>query len=501
MTSRLLSTPATHSWSLTGLAEKAWTTTTGSLYGAGSGPLCRVAEAGAVAVLRNITEGSLHIYTPDQHYAFPEKHSPDSSSPAEIHVRNPTFWLRLATMGDLGFAESYMFGDIDCDLIKVFSVFLKNKSRLSSIQSSWLTRLFATPTRITSSRFINSTANTRANISAHYDLSNEMFVGFLSKDMTYSCGIYADLDADLQPSTPSTLSEYDDKVTSRDTKPRIEGDENEDPLYAAQMRKLHHLIRKADIRPGHRVLEIGSGWGSMAMLITSSVPGTTVDTLTLSVHQQTLARQRILEAGLQDRVTVHLMDYRHMPEEWKGKFDRVVSCEMIEAVGIEFLPTYWKMIDFALNEKTGAGCIQAITIPEARFADYASDEDFIRKWIFPGGILPTVELLVQSMAKGTQGRLVTESMCNIGPHYARTLRDWRIRFEDKFEEVIVPALKNQYPDVMNGPSGEEEIEVFRRKWVYYFCYCEIGFSARVLGDHIVSFTREGSTSFGCHVYD
>jgi len=239
----------------------------------------------------------------------------------------------------------------------------------------------------------------------------------------------------------------------------------------------------------------------MAMRICQTIPGTTVDTLTLSVQQQSLARQRIASAGLQDRIKVHLMDYRNMPSDWEGVFDRVVSIEMIEAVGAEFLARYWQIVDWAMKKKGGAGVVQVITIPEARFDRYLREIDFIRKWIFPGGFLPTLTLLLKTMQEGSGGRLIVDSVSNIGPHYARTLREWRRRFLDRFDSVVVPALKIEHPSVMTGPRGKQEIEVFKRKWIYYYCYCEVGFTTRTLGDHIISFTREGYQEYGCDVYE
>lgn len=202
------------------------------------------------------------------------------------------------------------------------------------------------------------------------------------------------------------------------------------------------------------------------------------------------------------RVRVHYMDYRRMPAEWAGTFDRVVSVEMVEAVGQEWLETYWKQIEWALKGGSGAGVVQGITIPEARFEDYVQDTDFIRKWIFPGGFLPTLTLLVDALARGSRGRLVVERVENIGPHYARTLRVWRASFERAFEAEIVPALQKRYPDTMGeGVEGAEEaIEMFRRKWVYYFSYCEAGFASRSLGDHIVTFTREGNVDYQYGAY-
>jgi cyclopropane fatty-acyl-phospholipid synthase-like methyltransferase len=193
--------------------------------------------------------------------------------------------------------------------------------------------------------------------------------------MTYSCAIYTELDADLKtadsPSKDTWASnnlfkQIEDKRSRFSPSSTPPPEYVADDLYFAQMRKLHHIIDKARIRPGHRVLEIGSGWGSMAIAIARRIPGTQVDSLTLSVAQRELAMQRIEEAGLSDRIRIHLCDYRAMPAEWEGKFDRLVSVEMMEAIGKEFMETYWEKVNWALNPKTGMGCVQCITLPEAR---------------------------------------------------------------------------------------------------------------------------------------
>ena len=188
--------------------------------------------------------------------------------------------------------------------------------------------------------------------------------------MTYSCAIFEDLDGDLQNGTQERgswsggegLERIGVKPTSSTT-PSIPPPPSHDSLHQAQLRKLRHIINKADIRPGNRVLEVGSGWGSLAIEAVR-LTGCTVDTITLSVHQQALAQQRIREEGFEDKITVHLMDYRAMPKEWDGAFDRFISVEMIEAVGREFLEKYWSMVDWALKRKGGVGVVQVITIPE-----------------------------------------------------------------------------------------------------------------------------------------
>ncbi|KAJ6621848.1 CFS1-like protein [Mycena sp. CBHHK59/15] len=458
--------------------------------------------------MQNITEGQLRVLTYSHIYSFPAVGAvtEESQTKAELRVANDAFWLRLCLMSDLGFAEAYMYGDVECDdLVSLFNIFLDNREKLSNLNSK-VSYLFTLPQKLTSYRFLNTIGNSRSNISAHYDISNEMFAGFLSQDMTYSCAIFEDLDGDMKNGVVRSEWSGGQGLRRLGQQPAVTSNavQTTDPdvheLYEAQIRKLSHIIDKAKIKPGNRVLEIGSGWGSMAMLIAQTVEGTTIDTLTLSVQQQTLARNRIAAAGLTDRITVHLMDYRDMPAHWEGAFDRIVSIEMIEAVGSEFLVDYWKTVDWALKRVGGVGCVQVITIPEARFDRYIREIDFIRKWVFPGGFLPTLTLLLQSLQEGSSGRLIVDSVSNIGPHYARTLREWRRRFLDQFDSVIVPALKREYPDVMNGPRGTEEIEVFKRKWIYYYCYCEVGFTSRTLGDHIITFTREGCTDYGCTVF-
>jgi cyclopropane-fatty-acyl-phospholipid synthase len=203
-------------------------------------------------------------------------------------------------------------------------------------------------------------------------LSQKVILEFLSEDMTYSCAIFQDLDGDLVRGMSSHENGNGclDKFVQASTVPEhmlSQSTEAEvDELHEAQVRKLNHIIRKARIFPGQRILEIGTGWGSLAILIASTIEHTTIDTITLSVQQRELAMRRIKAAGLEDRITVHLMDYRDMPMEWKGVFDRVLSIEMVEAVGVEFLEKYWRVVDWAMRVEGGAGVVQAITLPETR---------------------------------------------------------------------------------------------------------------------------------------
>ncbi|KAK8865770.1 hypothetical protein IAR55_000917 [Kwoniella newhampshirensis] len=511
-------TVKTYAESLLSLTDNLTSAATSSLYSLSHfQPLIAGARLAIISMMsQSITYGRLRILTADQGvYAFPPpgKESKGSEEQAEIRVIRDTFWLRLVTLGDLGFAEAYMAGDCEVsDLVRVFKIFVRSRPALTSSNITGVTtipsRLFSLITSLTNSRFANTISNSLSNIQAHYDLSNGMFSSFLSADMTYSCAIFPELDKDLRERTELAETEgvnggiglkrigadggFGGKQVGETTKIG-NGEDELDELEEAQLAKLRHIIRKADIRPGHRVLEIGSGWGSLAIEAVR-MTSCTVDTITLSAQQKVLAEERVKRAGLAGRIRVWLVDYRKLPDSWKGSFDRVVSIEMLEAVGKEFTQGYFSVIDQMLNEG-GVACIQVITIPESRFDKYQQEVDFIRKWIFPGGFLPTVTYVVDAIQKGANNKLVVDSISNIGPHYARTLREWRRRFITNFSARIVPALLAEHPNMT-----EEDIEVFKRKWIYYFCYCEVGFSERVLGDHIFTMAREGNADYGCTTF-
>ncbi|KAH8081430.1 Mycolic acid cyclopropane synthetase-domain-containing protein [Filobasidium floriforme] len=484
----------------------------------------------------------------------------DQPVPVTIRVKSSTFFLRLLLSGDLGFAEAYMAGECDIyytgseaevevtmagitiddgdvkgqrldegyygnavvdglkgvregeELLELFKIAIRSDHPAStssyayhlahpnaSSSSRGITGgLNSLPATIfstignytTNSSVVNSVRNSVGNIRAHYDISNRMFASFLSADMTYSCAIFPTLDGDLSSSLEN--NEFN-PIYQPDSYPSEASHATTDALETAQYAKLHHIIRKAKIRRGHRVLEIGSGWGSMAIEAVR-LTGCTVDTLTLSTQQKVLAEERIRKAGLQDSIKVHLMDFRSIPESWKHSFDRLVSVEMLEAVGKEYIEPYFKMIDEVLNE-SGVAVFQVITIPESRFENYSNNADFIQKWIFPGGFLPSVAYTSEMISKGSQNRLTIDSIVNIGPHYARTLREWRLRFLKNFDRDIRPALRDEHPEM--SPA---DVEVFKRKWIYYFVYCEIGFAERLIGDHIFSLSREGNRAFGSDVY-
>ena len=273
--------------------------------------------------------------------------------------------------------------------------------------------------------------NSQLNVSAHYDISNAMFAAFLSEDMTYSCPIWQPLS---------------------DPKSR------EESLEGAQETKLQYFIDAAKIKASDHVLEIGTGWGSFAIAAVRKT-GCRITSLTLSREQKELAEARIMAAGYTDNIEVLLCDYRALPTPREGLYDKVVSIEMLEAVGREFLDTYFQCIDKMLKADGGIGVFQCITMPETRYDAYSKGEDFIRKYIFPGGHLPTVSQLVGSIDRGSKGTLMVDSLLNIGGHYAKTLRLWREKFERNFETEIRPALLNEHEGMRAN-----DVDLFKRKW-------------------------------------
>jgi cyclopropane-fatty-acyl-phospholipid synthase len=256
------------------------------------------------------------------------------------------------------------------------------------------------------------------------------------------------------------------------------------------MRKLDRFIDNTHIKGSDHVLEIGTGWGSFAMRAVQRT-GCRVTSVTLSIEQKVLAEKRIEEAGMSDKISVLLCDYRNLevPESGAGAFDKIVSIEMLEAVGQAYLKTYFQCIDKLLKKEGGVACFQCITMPDARYEAYAKSDDFIRRYIFPGGHLPAVSELVNSIHVASGGTLVVDGIENIGPHYAKALRLWREEFLDNWEEKIKPQL---IEEKKAEGMDDEGAEVFKRKWDYYFRYSEAGFSTKTLGDVIITVGREGA---------
>lgn len=351
--------------------------------------------------------------------------------------RPDAFRARLGHNGLIGLGESYMAGDWSgSDLTGVLAVFAARAGDLVPEPVQRLRNLYL-PRQPRRER--NSTANTRSNISRHYDLSNDLFAAFLDETMTYSS-------AQFDAAGPALAA-----VGWQD-------------LAEAQRRKVDSLLDKAGVGEGSRVLEIGTGWGELA--IRAAVRGATVVSVTLSSEQQHLAQKRIAEAGYTGQVTVELKDYRAV----SGRFDAVVSVEMIEAVGFEYWPTYFRTIDKVLAPG-GRVAIQAITMPHHRMLATRSSYTWVHKYIFPGGIIPSVRAIEEVTEQHTSLRL--RERLSLGDHYAQTLRLWNERFTEAAEEVEALGFD----------------KVFQRMWQFYLCYSRAGFESGYLDVQQLSFDR------------
>jgi cyclopropane-fatty-acyl-phospholipid synthase len=376
----------------------------------------RIAEA---VFRRAVAPLALRVVTPDGRVLG----SGGKSAPVMRLARPAAFYARLGADAKIGFGESYLTGDWttgpDTDLADVLSAFA---ARLTRLVPPALQRLRHLVERTQPPFEENSKENSRSNISRHYDLSNEMFETFLDETMTYSSAWF----------------------------------EPGDDLAAAQTRKIDGILDLARVRSGMRVLEIGSGWGALAIRAARE-RGAHVTTLTLSTEQEAMARKRAEEAGVSDLVEVRLQDYRDVT----GRFDAVVSVEMIEAVGERYWPTYFAALDSLLAPGGRVG-LQAITMPHDRMMATRRSYTWIHKYVFPGGIIPSLRAIEENLAAHT--RLSVVELRELGPHYARTLALWRERFLANWDR-----LEDSFDDT------------FRRMWEFYLAYCEAGFRVGYLG--------------------
>ncbi|MFE4645109.1 class I SAM-dependent methyltransferase [Streptomyces sp. NPDC056730] len=351
-----------------------------------------------------------------------------------MEVRDPVaFFRRIGAGGLIGFGESYMAGEWEArDLVGVLTVLA---GRAADLVPEPLQRLRArwAPKHPEAQR--NTPEGSRDNISRHYDLSNELFALFLDETLSYSSALFRGFPADRSL------------------------------LAAAQHRKIDRLLDRAAVGPGTELLEIGTGWGELA--IRAAARGARVRTVTLSREQRELARERIRAAGFEDRVRVELLDYRAVD----GTFDAIVSVEMIEAVGAEFWPEYFTTLD-RLLAPGGRLALQAITMPHDRMLASKDTFTWIQKYIFPGGFLPSVEAIEHITAEHTALRVAGRD--GFGPHYAETLRLWRERFTEQAPRV----------DALGFDL------TFRRLWTFYLAYSEAGFRSGYLDVQQLTLTKE-----------
>ena len=352
-----------------------------------------------------------------------------------IHVRDPGFYRAVAANGSVGAGESYMDGHWTCDdLVGLVQLLVRNRAMLDRMETGWA-RLGGMAMRGLHALRANTRDGASRNIAAHYDLGNEFFSLFLSEDLMYSSAMYAGVD---------------------------------DTLEQASARKLDRICEKLRLQPGDRVVEIGTGWGGFALHAARHY-GCHVTTTTISREQHALAESRVADAGLQDRVTLLLEDYRDL----QGQYDKLVSIEMIEAIGAPFLDTYFGKLG-SLLKPDGLALVQAITIEDHRYASALRSVDFIKRHVFPGSFIPSIAAMLDSKARSTDLALV--QLEDFGSSYARTVQAWRERFMAR-----LPEVRTQRFD-----------ERFVRMWEFYLAYCEGGFRERSIGVAQLLMAKPGS---------
>lgn len=354
-----------------------------------------------------------------------------------LEIYNNRFFIKTVLYGDIGFAESFIDRDFETsNLTKLIELALLNAKYLgttSENEKRKLINLMPFFNRFKHSLRRNSKTNARKNISAHYDLSNDFYKLMLDKTMMYSSAVFENKDQDL---------------------------------YDAQKNKLEKLSSKLNIKEGSKVLEIGSGWGAMAIHLAKDKK-CDVTTVTLSVEQKKLCKERFKKEGIEDKIDILLKDYRDL----KGEFDAIIAVEMFEAVGREYFHIFFKKCQ-ELLKPSGVLVLQVITIPDQRYKAYSKGSDFIQKYIFPGGHLPSILKILETTSKHT--RLNLNHLEEFTEHYAKTLNIWHENFENNLDEV----KKLGFDDY------------FIRMWKMYLNYCEAGFLTRNINLHQLVFTRD-----------
>lgn len=384
-------------------------------------------------VLSRIRVGSVTIHDGEDTHHFGEAGKPGEPQ-AEIVVHNREAYGKVLTGGTIASGEAYIDGDWSSpDLTEVTRLFSANMAAMESMQRSqhWYTRAAL---RLAHKLNRNTHEGSKRNISAHYDLGNDFFRLFLDRSMMYSSAIFASADT---------------------------------PLEQAASDKLDEICRQLELKPEDHLLEIGTGWGGMAIHAAQHY-GCRVTTTTISREQFEYAQQRVRELGLEDRITLLCEDYRALT----GEYDKLVSIEMIEAVGHDYYSSYFDCCSQLLKDD-GKMVIQAITITDQRYEQARRSVDYIKRYIFPGGCLPSLEVIARHLAKDTDMQMV--HLRDITQDYAQTLAAWRLRFFARIDEVRAQGFDDR----------------FIRMWEFYLCYCEGGFRERIIGTVQLAFAKPG----------
>jgi cyclopropane-fatty-acyl-phospholipid synthase len=390
-----------------------------------AGMLSRLARKVLLQRLALIRDGEVRIQDNGESLRFGARTARCGLS-ATITVRDPEFYSLAAFGGTVGAGESYIHGYWRCDdLTALVRIMVLNREVLQELDTGLAARGSALLRRLLHWANRNSKRGSARNIAAHYDLGNELYKLMLDETMAYSCGIFLNEEATLQE---------------------------------ASIAKFDAVCRKLALTSSDHLVEVGTGWGGLAIHAAERY-GCRVTTTTISREQHDFAREKIAARGLSDRITLLFEDYRDL----KGQFDKLVSIEMIEAVGARYLDTYFSKCS-SLLKPTGAMLLQAITLQDQHYARALRSVDYIQRFIFPGSFIPSVNAINDSVARATDMKLF--NLEDIGPHYAPTLRIWRERFFANLARV----RELGYP------------ESFNRLWEFYLCYCEGGFAERQLGD-------------------
>lgn len=341
-----------------------------------------------------------------------------------VSISDPAFYRKVAAQGSVGAGQSYIDGDWESDdLVGLVRLLVRNRHLLDGMERG-PARLGGALLNLWNQLRRNTRAGSRRNIAAHYDLGNDFFSLFLSPDLMYSSALFAAEDETLE---------------------------------VASARKLDRICQQLRLQPGDRVVEIGTGWGGFAVHAATHY-GCHVTTTTISSEQYALARQRVKAAGLQDRVTVLMRDYRDLD----GEYDKLVSIEMIEAIGAQYLEVYFATLQ-RLLKPTGLALLQAITIEDHRYEQALGSVDYIKRFVFPGSFIPSLSAIAQAKTAASDLQMIQQF--DFGQSYALTLRAWRRRFMG--QRLLVRA------------QGFDER--FIRLWEFYLAYCEGGFLERSIG--------------------
>jgi len=382
----------------------------------------RLARKLVLSKMRVIAIG--HLVIEDEAESFQFGQPPEQAKVrAHIKVLDGSAYVQVLLNGTIGSGEAYMQGTwTSPNLLNVIRLMVDNMNLIEDMDGRW-SHLPRMALRSLHQLNSNNRKGSRRNIAAHYDLGNEFFQLFLDKTMLYSSAVFSSAQT---------------------------------PLYDASVHKMEHICRKLQLRPSDHLLEIGTGWGAMAIFAAKHY-GCRVTTATISEKQYEYVRRWIEREGLQDKVSVLLQDYRDL----RGSYDKLVSIEMVEAVGHEYHRKFFSACSHLLKED-GLMVMQAITIQDQRYQQYRKEVDFIQRYIFPGGCLPSNEIVAHHVATATDMQIV--DLEDITAHYARTISHWRHTFLKQASKVKALGFDEQ----------------FIRMWEFYLCYCEGGFMQRVI---------------------